>query len=417
MAKRPPGWKIVQDVNHKKFSTGGVIAVEDDDDVIHFDKSSTLALSTSLDDLDFATLNIDGQSMDVNAPPDIIDVDEDDDSIDYEDALPHDLADSDDEDLANDDDDVVAAVAEARAPENPTGEAGKPADSILAGKPGPSGYERLRINWARRRSSLSGMIEACSCLSVTTRLIGVTSLGRSSGIYWFCCTWQIPTIGKIKKGIEQHLAKIYTDNKSALKAEHWVPNPDDGTYDVEGVRSSPMQIGMRNLPFGLIPKTLPGMLKMLETGQRARSYSGRDPGHLLSSKICSSETREYPSLIQTYYDTHTVDSVFLRDEERLLYEEMLRLHGLGPNTPTGVPYTDDEIMAIVHRGKQWGNLPSVGRVLAGQGRDVVRSDDRMSQLLTQLQSQNKVGSGSGSGEGGDDDNAGEDEDADGDEDS
>ncbi|GKE85540.1 hypothetical protein Tco_1559282, partial [Tanacetum coccineum] len=91
---------------------------------------------------------------------------------------------------------------------------------------------------------------------------------------------------KIKKGIEQHLAKIYTDNKSALKAEHWVPNPDDGTYDVEGVRSSPMQIGMRNLPFGLIPKTLPGMLKMLETGQRARSYSGRDPGHLLSSKIC-----------------------------------------------------------------------------------------------------------------------------------
>ncbi|GKA03678.1 reverse transcriptase domain-containing protein [Tanacetum coccineum] len=110
MAKRPPGWKIVQDVNHKKFSTGGVIVVEDDDDVIHFDKSSTLALSTSLDDLDFTTLNIDGQSMDVDAPPDIIDVDEDDDSIDDEDALPHDLADSDDEDLANEDDDDVVVV-------------------------------------------------------------------------------------------------------------------------------------------------------------------------------------------------------------------------------------------------------------------------------------------------------------------
>ncbi|GKB82940.1 hypothetical protein Tco_0949835 [Tanacetum coccineum] len=50
---------IVQDVNHKKFSNGGVIVVEDDHDVIHFDNSSDLILSTSLDDLDFAILNID----------------------------------------------------------------------------------------------------------------------------------------------------------------------------------------------------------------------------------------------------------------------------------------------------------------------------------------------------------------------
>nr|GEX05442.1 hypothetical protein [Tanacetum cinerariifolium] len=97
-----------QDVNHKKFSNGGVIVVEDDHDVIHFDNSSDLALSTSLNDLDFTTLNIDGQSMDIDAPPDIINVDEDDDFIDDEDVLPHDLADSDDEDLANDDDDDMS---------------------------------------------------------------------------------------------------------------------------------------------------------------------------------------------------------------------------------------------------------------------------------------------------------------------
>ncbi|GJV50364.1 hypothetical protein Tco_1440576 [Tanacetum coccineum] len=83
---------------------------EDDHDVIYFKNSSDLALSISLDDLDFATLNIDGQSKDVDAPPDIIDVDEDDDLIDDKDALPHDLADSDDEDLTNDDDDDVAVV-------------------------------------------------------------------------------------------------------------------------------------------------------------------------------------------------------------------------------------------------------------------------------------------------------------------
>ncbi|GKE99985.1 hypothetical protein Tco_0023336, partial [Tanacetum coccineum] len=69
MARRPPDWKVVQDVNHKKFSNGGVIVIEDDHDVIHFDNSSDLALSTSLDDLDFETLNIDGQSMDVDAQP------------------------------------------------------------------------------------------------------------------------------------------------------------------------------------------------------------------------------------------------------------------------------------------------------------------------------------------------------------
>ncbi|GKF82888.1 hypothetical protein Tco_0244544, partial [Tanacetum coccineum] len=105
------------------------------------------------------------------------------------------------------------------------------------------------------------------------------------------------------------------------------------------------------------------------------------------------------------------------DEERLLFvKEMMRLKDLGPNTPTDVPYTKDEIMAMVHQGKQRGHIPSVGRVLAGHDRDiltipeprctytvdvnevkkennqlrkeinmlmkVVRSDDKMSQRLT-----------------------------------
>ncbi|GKD63532.1 hypothetical protein Tco_1305640 [Tanacetum coccineum] len=141
------------------------------------------------------------------------------------------------------------------------------------------------------------------------------------------------------------------------------------------------------------------------------------------TQMGSSATREYPSLIQTYFDTQTVDSVFLRDEEQLLYEELLRLQALGPNTPTGVPYTDDEIMARVRQGKQRGHLLGVGRVLAGEVRDVleprcaqtadvdelkrinkqlkkqmdmimkvVRSDDKMSQLLMQsFQSQIWVG--------------------------
>ncbi|GKD55437.1 hypothetical protein Tco_1288824 [Tanacetum coccineum] len=57
-----------------------------------------------LNDLDFATFNIDGQSTDIEAPSYIIDVDSDDYFIDDEDDIPHDLAYFDDE-LANDDDD------------------------------------------------------------------------------------------------------------------------------------------------------------------------------------------------------------------------------------------------------------------------------------------------------------------------
>nr|GEW56294.1 hypothetical protein [Tanacetum cinerariifolium] len=106
--KAKPYLEVVEHVNHKKFFDGGVIVVEDDPDIIHFDNSSDLLLSTSLNDLDNATLHIDGQSTEVDAPPDIIDVvDKDDDIIDDEDARPHDLAASDDEDLINVDDDGV----------------------------------------------------------------------------------------------------------------------------------------------------------------------------------------------------------------------------------------------------------------------------------------------------------------------
>ncbi|GJW28973.1 hypothetical protein Tco_0045848 [Tanacetum coccineum] len=76
--KTKPHWKVVEHVNHKKFSDGGVIVVEDDPDIIHFNNSSDLPLFTSLNDLDNATLHIDGQSTVVDAPPDIIDVPDDD---------------------------------------------------------------------------------------------------------------------------------------------------------------------------------------------------------------------------------------------------------------------------------------------------------------------------------------------------
>ncbi|GKE74615.1 hypothetical protein Tco_1536656, partial [Tanacetum coccineum] len=70
-------------------------------------------------------------------------------------------------------------------------------------------------------------------------------------------------------------------------------------------------------------------------------------------------------------------------------DEMLRLQGLGANTSMGVPYTEDEIMAIV-RG---GTFP----VLDGFCQDRARSDDKFSQMLNQLESQPEYDGGSGSG--------------------
>nr|GFC45786.1 hypothetical protein [Tanacetum cinerariifolium] len=122
-------------------------------------------------------------------------------------------------------------------------------------------------------------------------------------------------------------------------------------------------------------------------------------------------------------------------------DEMLRLQGPGSNTPTGVPYTEDEIMAIVREGKQRVHIPGVGRVLPGQGTVIpppsqsthfadiarlkkrekllpkqvnmfmrlFRSDDKFSHMLTQLESQPEYGGGSESGECGDDE-LGDDED-------
>nr|GEW53932.1 ribonuclease H-like domain-containing protein [Tanacetum cinerariifolium] len=87
------------------------VAETDDHDVIHVDNSSDLALLTSLNDLEIMALHIDGQSIDVDAPPHIIDVDKDDDIIDEEDLIPHDIADSNVEDLINlDIDDGVNVV-------------------------------------------------------------------------------------------------------------------------------------------------------------------------------------------------------------------------------------------------------------------------------------------------------------------
>ncbi|GKD15474.1 hypothetical protein Tco_1199881 [Tanacetum coccineum] len=126
---------------------------------------------------------------------------------------------------------------------------------------------------------------------------------------------------------------------------------------------------------------------------------------------------------------------------------MMRLQALGSNTPSGVPYTDEEINALARKGKQRRHLPGVGRVLPGRATDVLippppqcthnsgdveklkkknkyltkqvnlmmklfRSDEKFSQMLNQYESTAEFDNGSGGCE---DDEMADDEDDDEDE--
>ncbi|GJZ81842.1 hypothetical protein Tco_0646836 [Tanacetum coccineum] len=168
--------------------------------------------------------------------------------------------------------------------------------------------------------------------------------------------------------------------------------------DSDVPRTSLRKIRMSRSGFGLIPRTWPGVLKILKTGQRARSYVGRDPGHLLPSEIgrCRApqlkitRPKSRPSSIHILLAAYSC--------EMRIGEDMLRLQGLGT-------YTDDQIMAMVRRGKRRGYIPGVGKVLAGRVKDILDVP-----LFTQLQSQHESGSdAAGDDESGDDEDADEDE--------
>ncbi|GJY45293.1 hypothetical protein Tco_0434356 [Tanacetum coccineum] len=460
MAKRPLGWKVVEHVSHKKFSNGGVIVVKDDPDVIHVDNSSDLALSTSLNDLEIAALHIDGQSIDVDAPPDIIDVvDEDDDIIDEEDPIPHDLADSDDEDLVNLDIDDGVNVMSADVARGHGGDGGgddrPPPYQIPTGCGGCLGNRGK----GTRKPNLGGRRAGRLHTRQETRNLGLKAITDKNGpvpirfefgdretlmplgdhaAHWanylgelvrelplHYPSWcQMPPERKagvvakigpqIYAAIQQHLQKIYNGKKAALKEMYWIPD-SDGTYDLERIRQT--RPSHAHIAFWNDPKNLAWAAQNKKTGQRARSYADRDPdGELSYSRVPVADPH---LLLDTYY-------------------EMLRLQGLGSNTSTGVPYTEDEIMAIVREGKQRGHILGVGRVLPGQGTVIpppppcthssvvaklkksekqvkmfmklFRSDDKFSHMLTQPE----YDGGSGS-DGCGDDKPGDDEDGDEDE--
>ncbi|GJY82338.1 F-box domain containing protein [Tanacetum coccineum] len=138
----------------------------------------------------------------------------------------------------------------------------------------------------------------------------------------------------------------------------------------------------------------------------------------------ASDTQEYPSLVDTFWRTHTADGVFPKDEDRRIYEEMKRLEATGG-------YTEDEINRLARGGKLRGHIPGVGRVLPARATSrpsmpapdkslksihkkvnfmmsLFRSDSKYSDMFKEFESGGASGSG-GSGGCGDDEESGDDE--------
>nr|GEW67562.1 ankyrin repeat-containing protein [Tanacetum cinerariifolium] len=218
-----------------------------------------------------------------------------------------------------------------------------------------------------------------------------------------------------------HLQKIYNGKKAALKQRYWVPK-EDGSYDLEGIRRArPSHISEADwdaqLAFWNDPKNLARAAQNKQNRAKSKvvcRQGSRSIAAFRDMHMETSTTREYPSLIYTFFMTHTVGGVFLNPEDKALY-------GLGSNTPTGVPYTEDEIMAIVRGGKQRGHIPDVGRVLPGQRTvipppsqgthlaDIDRLKKREKLLTKQVNMFMSGSGGCGDDEPGDDEDGGEDE--------
>nr|GEU93108.1 hypothetical protein [Tanacetum cinerariifolium] len=180
---------------------------------------------------------------------------------------------------------------------------------------------------------------------------------------------------QIYAGIQQHLQKIYNGKKTALNE------------------------------------------RLLKIKNQAKSkvvcrQGSRSIAALRDMHMESSATREYPSLIHTFFLTHTVGDVFLNPEEKALY----RGHILGVGRvlprqdmviPSSPPCTHSSDVSKLKKSEKL-RTKQVNMFLK-----LFKTDDKFSQMLTQLESQPEYDGGSESGEcrddePGDDEDGGED---------
>nr|GEX84499.1 hypothetical protein [Tanacetum cinerariifolium] len=368
--KAKPHLKAVEHVNRNFFSDGGVIVVEDDPNIIHFDNSSDLTLSTSLNALDNTTFHIDGQLTEVDAPPDIIDVvDEDDDIIDDEDAIPYNLVDSNDEDLIN----MSADVARSHGGDG-DGEDRPPPYHV------PTGCGGCFANRGKgkRKPNLGGRAEGRLHTRDKTRNLSLKEITDKKGpvpiqfkvrdkqtLMPFgdhAAHWS-SYIEKVISGVPLYYRswlKVPKGRKTTLISNIGTPRPRHTMWR-KSDRARPEAITVEEwdkyIQFWNDPRIIARAAQNRQNRAKSTVLSrqgSQSLARLRDEMRQSLATQKYPSLIDTFFVTHTVNGVFTRDEDRLIYAEMRRLEATGT-------YTDDDINRLARRGKQRGPILGVGR--------------------------------------------------------
>ncbi|GJW33229.1 hypothetical protein Tco_0053261 [Tanacetum coccineum] len=325
----------------------------------------------------------DGQSIDVDAPPDIIDVvDEDDDIIDEEDPIPHDLADSDDEDLVNLDIDDGVNVVYSNVSGCCTGHGG---DGGGDDRPLHTRYPPVvGVAWATegtRKPNLGGRRAGRQHTRQETRNLGLKAITDKSGPvtirFEFGDRDTLMPLGEHATHWANYLGEIVREMPLHYPSWRQVPPEQKAGvmaqigYDMaspHGIRiAGHLSIGhpaalqkftmaRRTAPKKGIdwaiswndPRTVPGLPKINKTGQRARSYADRDPASVAQSPGVGRVLPRQGTVIPPPPPcTHSSDVVKLKKREKVLTRQVNMFMKL------------------------------------------FRSDDKFSQMLTQLESQHK----------------------------
>ncbi|GJR72295.1 zinc finger, CCHC-type containing protein [Tanacetum coccineum] len=423
-----PNVKVVEHVNHKKFFNRGVIVVENEPDIIHLDNSSDLPPSTSGNDLDNVTfyidLHIDGESTEVDAPPDIIDVPgEDDDISDDEDPLPHDLADSDVEDLINDDDGVekMADVARAHGGDGGGEDPSRPPPTSFgcAGcfinrgkgkrKPNLGGVKAGRKTRERTRNQVLkdavaankgrpieiGFEDRADNTVVPTGPYSTQwgnyfgEMIRSIPLYY--PSWQkvpagdkarlMATLGstynlephmrserwpRIEGYIQAQFGKSYNTNKATLKREHWIRDPETGAYDLDRIRrGKPDEYTDDEWEKYINFWNDPANAQRAETNRLNRSKSTVVSRHGSRSIPLTRHLMKMTSATQE--EPSEIDTFYRLHTVNGVFQdpEALRMYDRMRELEATGEHTTAEINAMVRGGKLRGHIPGVGPVMPG----------------------------------------------------
>ncbi|PWA82869.1 hypothetical protein CTI12_AA173260 [Artemisia annua] len=158
---------------------------------------------------------------------------------------------------------------------------------------------------------------------------------------------------------EQPEPAYSSDNKGSMKKAYFTLKGGPGAVDVVRQNLPPNvepSVWEEHMKFYMNDKTLKRVAVNKENRKKNKVYSRYGSKSLAAIRHdyrMNSKDKQYPSLIQSFYDTHCDEDV----------EEMVRLRDLGANTPDGVAYTEEQILAMVLKGKQRGHIAGRGRVV------------------------------------------------------